>query len=557
MVRQMIGYIKKRPILWGVGLLIPPLASFIMNYGFALGLEYYTTELSRESADFANIVIIMSVTALALVASSIMEDITRYIFSVFIIKTENDIRHDIYKNIVNTRYSLLSSIDRGELYTKYFTDTERATSLISINIFAILFPLVHAIGYFIVLFSINFIVGALIAGLTIAVVLLNLVFTDKFRRLEKKILTAKEDFTRTIDAAVRGKITVRQLQIGDVLTKQISDMADEIYQVGNRNIRLNLYRKISLELLSTICTSLMTPIACILAASNIIELASVVMVAQICRYIIMQTSGLGVAIQQLGTNMVSCERIQKVMELPDEYEMKKDIEDDVMLDFEKSAVTFKHFGVAYKENSVLKDVNIMAERGQIIAIIGSSGSGKTSLIHALMGLIEYNGEIRIFGVNTRDIKLSSLRSHIAYCPEHSQLFGDSSVLENLLYAAPDKTRADIEKLLCSLSLQGLDITQNANTLSGGQRQRIALARALLKDSEIIILDEPTAALDSESEWIILRMLSELKERGKTVILISHRMSTVEIADKFFVISDNSMDADELDDLRNLEFPAIF
>lgn len=284
----------------------------------------------------------------------------------------------------------------------------------------------------------------------------------------------------------------------------------------------------------------MTPAACILAASNIIELASVVMIAQICRFIIMQTSGLGIAIQQLGTNMVSCERIQKVLRLPDEYEKQKNIEKNEVLDFEKTAISFMHFGIVYKENVVLRDVNITIESGQITALIGPSGSGKTSLIHALMGLIEYSGEIQIYGVNTHNIRLGALRNHIAYCPEHSQLFDDASVMDNLLYVAPDKTQADIYRLLSDLSLQDLDVNQKANTLSGGQRQRIALARALLKDSKIIILDEPTAALDSESESIILQMLSKLKELGKTVILISHRMSTVEIADKCYVISDNSI-----------------
>ncbi len=120
------------------------------------------------------------------------------------------------------------------------------------------------------------------------------------------------------------------------------------------------------------------------------------------------------------------------------------------------------------------------------------------------------------------------------------LFDDASIINNLLYVAPDKSCEEIECILNSLSLQDLEVTQKVNTLSGGQRQRVALARALVKDAQIVILDEPTAALDSESEAIVLRMLLKLKELGKVVILISHRMSTVEIADKFYIISDNSI-----------------
>lgn len=239
--------------------------------------------------------------------------------------------------------------------------------------------------------------------------------------------------------------------------------------------------------------------------------------------------------------MVSCDRIQKLLELPDEYEMQRDTEEHLGLDFEKPAIKFEHFGVAYKENNSLRDVNITIEKGKITALIGPSGSGKTSLVHALMRLIEYSGEILLYGMNIRNISLRVLRDCIAYCPEHSQLFDDASIINNLLYTAPDKSCEEIECILNSLSLQDLEVTQKVNTLSGGQRRRVALAGALIKDAEIIILDEPTAALDSESEGIVLQMLLKLKELGKVVILISHRMSTVEIADKFYMISDNIHD----------------
>src|SRR5699024_1225357 len=94
---------------------------------------------------------------------------------------------------------------------------------------------------------------------------------------------------------------------------------------------------------------------------------------------------------------------------------------------------------------------------------------------------------------------------------------ESSIMDNLLYAAPNKTKTDIEKVLRALSLGDLDIERKPNTLSGGQRLRVALARALLKDSEIIILDEPTSALDSESEFMVLHLMEVLKQRGKAVI----------------------------------------
>lgn len=264
------------------------------------------------------------------------------------------------------------------------------------------------------------------------------------------------------------------------------------------------------------------------------------MIAQICRFIIMQTNGLGTAVQQLNIHMVSFKRLKKILQLPNEYEQKGERDQLISIDVEKPAVVFSNFGVSYKENQVLSNVYAEIRSGEITAIIGPSGSGKTSMVNALMGLIDYTGDIQVFGTDASKIRLEDLRSHIAYSPEHGQLFEENSVWENLLYVASNKTKDEILGVLHDLSLENLDVNRTANTLSGGQRLRVALARALLKDSEIIILDEPTSALDSESESIVLQIMDTLKQRRKTVILISHRRSTIQNADRYLIISDKHL-----------------
>ena len=549
MFRHLIGYICKNPLLWGVGLFVPAFASFVMNYGFAVGLERYTAELSGSDAEFQRVLVIMSATAISVAAASVIEDAARYCFSVFVVKTQNEMRNDIYKSIANARYSLLGDMDRGVLYTNYDGDAERAANLISGDLFAVFFPLVHAIGYFISLFSINRVIGGMIAGLTIAVMLLNLFFMNQFRGVERETLAAKEKFVGITDAAIRGKITVRQLQIGQMIAGQMERRADEIERQKSRYIRLNVWRKITLELLATICTSFMTPVACVLAVFDLIELPSVVMIAQICRFIILQTNCLGTAVVGLGVNRVSWERIRRVMELPDEAEVnakqRGPDERAPLFAVGNSAVVLHNLRIAYSEKVVLDHVDMAIERGKITALIGPSGSGKTGLIHALMGMKEYSGEIYFYerdgkAVSACNLYPQDLRGRIAYCPERSQLFGSASVMENLLYAAPQKARADLEQLLEKLDLQDLDLSQRADTLSGGQRRRIALGRALLKGSDFFILDEPRAALDAETERLVLQILSDLKRRGKTVLLISHRQSTLEIADNFFMIEDKGV-----------------
>ena len=140
MIKQLFGYIRKRPLLWIIGLVVPALASFAVNFGFSLSLNYYTAELTREDAAFRNVLIIMAVTAVALVTAVIIEDVARYLFGVFIVKTQNEVKHDLYKSVVNTKYSRLDNADRGEFYTNYNKDSEMMVRIISEDLFAILFP---------------------------------------------------------------------------------------------------------------------------------------------------------------------------------------------------------------------------------------------------------------------------------------------------------------------------------------------------------------------------------------------------------------------------------
>lgn len=215
--------------------------------------------------------------------------------------------------------------------------------------------------------------------------------------------------------------------------------AGDVCEAGRRVVRLQLCRKLTLELLTTICTSLVPPVACILAAYGKIELASTVMIAQICRFIVLQTNGLGTAVQQLGVHLVSYRRLRPLLALPDEYDVPS-ASDAPSPDSRAPAVAFRGFGVAYDGSAVLSGAEGEIRRGEITAILGPSGSGKTSLVNALLGLTDYIGELRVFGAEVRTVRPDALRRLIAYSPEHGQLFGEDSLLENLLCTAPAARR---------------------------------------------------------------------------------------------------------------------
>ena len=191
-------------------------------------------------------------------------------------------------------------------------------------------------------------------------------------------------------------------------------------------------------------------------------------------------------------------------------------------------------------------MELTAQRGEVVALIGATGSGKSTMMALLLRLADpQSGSIEIDGVDLRRLQVASLRRHIALATQENILFSDT-VLENIRYAAPGASRAHAvaaAKIACADEFiaqlpQAYDtrLGERAAKLSSGQRQRIVIARAVVKDAPVLILDEPTAALDAATE---ARVLDNLKRWGsdRCVFLITHRLSTVRQADRVAVLRD--------------------
>ncbi|MEX2469948.1 MAG: lipid A export permease/ATP-binding protein MsbA [Pseudohongiellaceae bacterium] len=211
----------------------------------------------------------------------------------------------------------------------------------------------------------------------------------------------------------------------------------------------------------------------------------------------------------------------------------------------KGRIEFADVSFAYDgRNQALRDVSFVAEPGQTIALVGRSGSGKSSLVSLIPRFYEYQeGEITLDGVRLRDYRLHNLRHQISIVTQQVVLF-NGSIAENIAYGEETLDRERILEAATNAHAMefieqfedGLDtqVGDDAGLLSGGQRQRIAIARALLKDAPILILDEATSALDSESEQHIQAALTHLI-KGRTTFVIAHRLSTIENADRILVL----------------------
>ncbi len=213
------------------------------------------------------------------------------------------------------------------------------------------------------------------------------------------------------------------------------------------------------------------------------------------------------------------------------------------------AITFDDVVFSYPRalnRIVLNQISLDVKVGQVVALVGASGAGKTTLANLVPRFYDVtSGAVRIDGKDVRDIRLSALREQISTVPQDTFLFNDT-VFNNIAYGRPD---AKAEDVLAAAKAAFADefvrqlpdkydsfIGERGMKLSGGQRQRIAIARALLKDAPILILDEATSHLDTESEQLVQKALAVLME-GRTVIVIAHRLSTIRRADKIFVLED--------------------
>lgn len=242
------------------------------------------------------------------------------------------------------------------------------------------------------------------------------------------------------------------------------------------------------------------------------------------------------------SRLTSClERIYDVL-AQDVKEEDKDKVHDVDI---KGEITFDHATFGYKSyQPVLEDINAVVKPGEMIGIVGASGTGKSTLINLLMGLYEIDdGQILVDGTDMKEISRHSYHSQLGVVLQETFLFS-GTILENIRFSKPDATIPEIIKaaklanahdFICKLP-DGYNtyVGEKGYTLSGGERQRIAIARAILPDPRLLILDEATASLDTESEFMIQKALERLTS-GKTTFAIAHRLSTLNNADRIMVI----------------------
>ncbi|MGA2348419.1 MAG: ABC transporter ATP-binding protein, partial [Candidatus Sulfotelmatobacter sp.] len=304
----------------------------------------------------------------------------------------------------------------------------------------------------------------------------------------------------------------------------------------------------------------------VLAVKHLLDVGTVVALVSYLARLYAPLLGLSNVQVSIMTALVSFERVFEVLDLPPMIRQKPNA---VAIPSGPARISFDHVSFRYPsaaevslaslesiaipdkrtQQTVLQDISFEVEPGQLVALVGPSGAGKTTITHLVPRLYDVqSGTIRINGIDVRDVTLSSLSERIGVVTQDAHLFHDT-IRANLLYAKPDATEEQIRSALDGAQILGLveSLPDKLDTLvgergyrfSGGEKQRIAIARLLLKAPDIVILDEATAHLDSESEEAIQRAL-EAALAGRTSIVIAHRLSTILKADQILVVQNGTI-----------------
>ena len=340
-------------------------------------------------------------------------------------------------------------------------------------------------------------------------------------------------------------------------------------RVSDIGVKQAIYGRLfltALLLMASLATALAYGWGGVLAVKHILDVGTVVALVSYLARLYAPLLGLSNVQVSVMTALVSFERVFEVLDLPPMIQEKPGA---VAIPTGSARIGFDHVSFRYPsaaevslaslesiavpdkrpQATVLQDVTFTVEPGQLVALVGPSGAGKTTITHLIPRLYDVqSGSITINGVDVRDARLDSLHQRIGMVTQDAHLFHDT-IRANLLYAKPDATEEQIKLALRDaqiLSLveslpEGLDtlVGERGYRFSGGEKQRLAIARLLLKGSDIVILDEATAHLDSESEAAIQRAL-EGALTGRTSIVIAHRLSTILKADQILVVQNGSI-----------------
>jgi len=457
-------------------------------------------------------------------------------------KVVADLRQDLFNRYVSLPASFYDRYSAGQLISKLAYNSEQVAQAASTAIVAAFRDVMLVIMLVAVMLSNNVMLTLVMLLLVPMIALLISVISKRFRKISHRIQDSMGDVSHVTEEFVLGQKVVKVFQGQESERQRFAAVNDKTRRLHMRMLATHLASSSMLQITAGIAIVLLMVIATRPSLLSEISAGTFTSIFWAMVGTIPPLKRLTAVQSQLQKGIAAADSIFQVLDTPGEKDGGSYEVDRVQGDLQFNNVSFSYDN---SEGPVLSDVSLQVPAGSVTALVGPSGSGKTTLAGLIPRFYAYQrGSILLDGRELSDYSLDNLRSQISLVSQDVVLFNDT-VRGNIAYGSladmPDErvieaaTAAHATEFIEQLPA-GLDtpVGENGTLLSGGQRQRLAIARALLKDAPILILDEATSSLDNESERMIQAALSEVMKH-RTTLVIAHRLSTIENADQVVVL----------------------
>jgi ABC-type multidrug transport system fused ATPase/permease subunit len=514
-----------------VFMIIPDLCGELLNV--ATGTSTRNFSLTQIGLFLMLLVVIQAVTSFFRVV----------LFAIVSEKGMADVRKDLYNNLIGKSFTFFESRRVGELTSRITTDVEKLQSAISISLAEFLRQVIVLIGSLVYLAYLAPKLSLIMLLTFPVVIVLAMVFGRYIKKLSRERQDQLAKTNTIVEESFQNFSIVKAFTNEAFESKRYQGSVNEVVKISLSYAR---YRGLFFAFIITLlfgCILFILWQGAGLVQAGEMEAGNLLSFVLYTVFIGSSIAGLGNLYTVLAGAVGATERIQELLESESEVIVGQDAEYKPY----EGLVKYSNVNFSYptrRDIQVLKSIDLQIDKGEKVALVGQSGSGKSTIIQLLMRFYELdNGSITIDGKSITELDLINLRNNIGVVPQDVLMFG-GTIKENIAYgnikASDEEIMNAAQKSNCLEFIENFPekfetiVGERGIKLSGGQKQRIAIARAILKNPTILILDEATSSLDAESEKLVQEALDRLME-GRTSIIIAHRLATIRDVDRIYVL----------------------
>ena len=529
--------------------IVPDVPSFKFSTAYVINVfDHYFLGIIRDHGRLDALLFVCALIMACVVLANVFRYLERVMATKIRVDLVRNIRLDIFKSVTNLHIGYFNNERKGDLISRFTNDVMEVENAVMNSLKAVLKEPITIIVYFLILFTMSV---KLTLFTLIVLPITGGVLAEIIKQLKKQATQSQESLGRIVnilDETFGGMRVVKAFNARNFIIQKMEEESTFYRKVSKSMSYKNEMASPVSEILGVMIIAGIIFFGGNMVLSENSSLQPEVFLGFLAMFsmIIQPAKNFSNGITALQKGNVSARRIFHVIDTRPLIENKPNAVP--LQSFEKN-IEFKNVSFAYDTEFVLRNINLVVEKGKTIALIGPSGGGKSTLADLVPRFYDpTEGDVLVDGVSLRDYDIESLRKHMGIVTQESILFNDT-IFNNIAFGMPDISAEAVTQaakianahdfiLQTELGYQTL-IGERGSKLSGGQRQRISIARAVLKNPPILILDEATSALDSESEKLVQEALFNLM-KNRTSLVIAHRLSTIQHADEIIVIQDGKI-----------------